>query len=102
MPLATAASAASAGAMYVVWKAPATDSGMMRALAGGAAANFSSPLDRPGRDDLAGAVAVGGVDAGGFDRGQHLVLDAAENRGHAGRFERAGGGHFATAYGRRG
>ena len=47
IPLATAASAASAGAMYVVWNAPATESGMMRALAGGAAANFSSPSTEP-------------------------------------------------------
>ena len=45
-PPATAASAASAGAMCV-WKAPATCSAMTRALAGGSAANLASPSSEP-------------------------------------------------------
>ena len=48
-----------AGAMCSVWKAPATLSGISRALAGGSAANASSCSSGAGGDDLAGAVVVG-------------------------------------------
>ena len=45
--------------MWAVWKAPATWSGMTRALAGGSAAKAAELLERAGGDDLAGAVDVG-------------------------------------------
>ena len=48
-----------AGAMCSVWKAPATDSGISRAFAGGSAASACELLEGAGGDDLAGAVVVG-------------------------------------------
>ncbi len=42
-------------------------------------------LDGAGRDDLAGAVVVGGGQAVLLELGEHLVAVAAEDRGHAGR-----------------
>ena len=48
-------------------------------------------------DDLPGAVAVGRVQPGRLDRGHHLVGVAAEHGAHAGRLQRAGGGHLAAA-----
>ena len=52
-----------------------------------------------GGDDLAGAVAVGRGQPGGLDSGDDLVGVAAEDGGHAGRGERAGGGHLGAAAG---
>ncbi len=98
IPAATAARAVSAGAMYGVWNAPATCSVMTRVLAGGSAASFASPSSGAGGDDLAGAVAVGRVQPVRLDGGEDLVGVAAEDGGHAGRFERAGGGHLPAAY----
>ena len=66
-------------------------------MAGGSAANLASASQRAGGDDLAGAVAVGGVQAVALDRGDHLVGVAAEDGAHAGRLQRAGGGHLAAA-----
>ena len=98
MPAATAASAASAGAMYGVWNAPATwsadDPGLGRRLGG----ELVQPVERAGGDDLAGAVAVGRVQPVRLDRGEHLVRVAAEHGGHAGRLQRAGGGHLPAAH----
>ena len=85
--------------MYGVWNAPATcsgdDPGLGRRLGG----QLLQPVDGAGGDDLAGAVAVGRVQPGAVDRGEHLVLVAAEHGAHAGRLERAGGGHLAAADG---
>ena len=52
---------------------------------------------RAGGDDLAGTVAVGRVQPGSLDRGQHVGGLAAQDGGHAGRFEGACGGHLAPA-----
>ena len=48
-----------AGAMWTVWNAPATLSGMTRALAGGSAAKAASWSEGAGGDDLARTVHVG-------------------------------------------
>ena len=87
------ASTSTAGAMCWVWNAPATDSGTSRALAGGSSAKRRELLDGAGRDDLAGAVVVGGGQAVLLELGEHLVAVAAQDRGHAGRGLLRGGGH---------
>ena len=53
-------------------------------LGGRRGGELLQPVDGAGGDDLAGAVAVGRVQAGGLDRGEHLGLVAAEHGGHAG------------------
>ena len=86
-----------AGAMCSVWNAPATLSGISRALAGGSSASACELLEGAGGDDLAGAVVVGGGQAVLVERGEHLVAVAAEDRGHAGRGDRGGLGHRLAA-----
>ena len=54
-------------------------------------------LHRPGGDDLAGAVVVGGGQAVLVDGGEHLVAVAAEHRGHARRRRRGRTGHRLAA-----
>src|SRR3954464_12478387 len=102
---ASPASTSTAGAMWSVWKAPATDSGTSRALAGGASANAwgcstgAPPPTRRGRvdgarrDDLPGTVVVRGGQSVLGDLRQHLVPVAAEDGGHAGGCGGGGGGH---------
>ncbi len=51
----------------------------------------------PGRDDLPGAVAVGGRETGRLDARHDLVRIAAEYGRHPGRGERAGRGHLGAA-----
>ena len=86
-----------AGAMCSVWKAPATLSGISRALAGGSSASAASCSSGAGGDDLAGAVVVGGGEAVLVERGEHLVAVAAEDGGHAGRGRGGGLGHRLAA-----
>ena len=91
-------SACSAGAMNGVWNAPATASGMTRARAGGSSASCASASRRSGGDDLARAVAVGGVQPELLEAGEHLVGVPAEHRAHAGGLERARRGHLPAAH----
>ena len=85
--------------MWRVWKAPATWSGMTRALAGGVGAEGLDLLEGAGGDDLAGAVDVGGREAVGLERSQDLVRIAAEHGCHARRGDRAGLRHGAATGG---
>ena len=86
-----------AGSMWWVWKAPATLSGISRALAGGSSANALELLQGAGGDDLAGTVVVGRGQAVLVDGGEHLVAVAAEDGGHPGRGDRGGLGHRVAA-----
>ena len=86
-----------AGAMCSVWNAPATLSGISRALAGGSSAKAWSCSIVPAATIWPGAVVVGGDEALGLEGGQHLVAVAAEDGGHAGRGRRGGLGHRLAA-----
>ena len=94
---AAAASASTAGDMWWVWNAPATWSGMTRALAGAAAAERFDLLEGARGDDLAGAVDVGRRQAVGLEGREDLLGVAAEHGRHAGRGDRTGLGHGAAA-----
>ena len=69
------------------------DPGLGRRLGG----QFGQRVQGARRDDLAGAVAVGREQAEPVDRGQHLVLVAAEDGAHPALHEPAGGGHLPAA-----
>ena len=58
---------------------------------------FGEIRQGPGRDDLTGAVAVGGRETGRLDARHDLVRIAAEYGRHPGRGERARCGHLGSA-----
>ncbi len=88
--------ASSAGAMKRVWNAPATGSGITRAFVRRLRGQLLQRGDRTGGDDLARAVAVGGIEPEPLEHGEHVVGIAAEHGAHAGGFQRARGGHLTA------
>ena len=62
-PAATARERSTAGAMYRVWNAPATCSGMTRGAGGRVRLQLLERVEGAGDDDLAAAVEVGGLEA---------------------------------------
>ena len=78
-----------------VWKAPATDSGISRALAGGSSASAASCSTVPAATIWPAPLSLAAVRPCSLERGEHLVAVAAEDGGHAGRGDGGGRGHRA-------
>ncbi len=83
--------------MCAVWKAPATWSGMTRALAGRVVGEGGELLGGPGGDDLAGAVDVGRGEAVSLDGREDLLGVATDDGAHPGGSDGARGGHRRAA-----
>ena len=89
--------APTAGAMCSVWKAPATLSGISRALAGGSSASAWSCSMVPAATIWPGPLSLAAVRPVLLEGREHLVAVAAEDGGHAGRRGRGGVGHRLAA-----
>ncbi len=92
MPPATAPRALYAGAMNGVERAghlQGDDAALAEARRRG-----GQFVERAGRDDLAGSVAVGRVEAGAADGRDYPVRVTAQHRAHAGQLEGTGRGHL--------
>ena len=94
----SASRALTAGAMCEVWNAPATFSGMTRALAGGFSARALSCSKVPAATVWPAPLTLAAVAPGSLNGCQDLCGVPAHHGAHAGRGDGGGGGHAVGAF----